>query len=138
MIPPNCLEVHINNSHAPFIVSGYSYLPTQSGFIRYSNSCPYIYSSSRSKKNHLDFYSSFITSFGVAVSPTLSVALKLHIMCFPPDSIKFCSQELDLSKYSSFVSVGPLSIVTNEMICYIRYSLGFLFTSTTAMIFFTS
>ena len=50
------------------------------------------------KKIALNFSSSVVPSFDVSVSTTLSVFFKLRRMCFPPASIKFYSQELNLSK----------------------------------------
>ena len=139
MLPPNWLEVHTNYSYATFIVSGYSSRPTKAAFLIASNSCPYLYSSACSKNNITpNLSSSVVTSYGVSVSTNLSIVLKLHRMFSPPASIKFCSPELNPSNYSSLISSGPWRIVMNEIICSIRDSLGFAFTSTPAMIFFSS
>ena len=108
IILSKCLEMRTNNSYAPFNVSGYSSLPKKSDFLIYSNSCTYLDSSNHSKnKITLNFSSSVVTSYGVAVALDLSIVLKLHRICSPPSSINFCSRSLNLSKYSSFVSVGP-------------------------------
>ena len=138
MIASKCLEVRNNHSYAPFFISGYSYLPKIYTFLIYSSIFLYLDSSARIKNNiALKFPSSIDNSSGVYVSPTLYIVFKLHRICFPPDSIKFCIQWLNLYKHSSFVTIGPWLILANELICSIRYSLGFAFKSTPAIIFFS-
>ena len=129
MLTPNSLEVRTNKSYESFNVTGCSSLPTKAYFLISSNSCTYLDLSARSKNNiALNFSSLIVIYYGRSVAPNLSIVFKMHIICSPPSGIKFCSQDLNLSKYSSFVSISPLCIFTNNMSYYIRKSLGFYFT----------